>query len=645
MNGESDQQGVDHGNARWPQDLDGHELRRVTQTECSELTKRLPCVKSPSLTSPPRRAWWAWGALLFAAGLSALAQTTADLIRDSFDDTDFRVNVGGVGQGFRAAWMEFGSSASEVNGALVLQQVSPGTVAGVRSADSFAFFNATGVEVTWLIHAAPLGFGAAQAVLGVYRRDLRAAPLPGSNAVPSISLVLETAGDTLQARLVVDKPTAGAVTRATWRLSQWNGLDTMPVRLRLNGGGYRLVFDPVFAPDAETPANPLVGTWDGFFDGQWTQGAVVTVAGRGLPLWAFNIEEIVVRPLEAPVTITFIRQPQNVTVDAGQTASFSVAATGQGTSASTFLYQWQRNGVAVADATNATFTTPPVTLADHGARYRCVVSLPDGAAEATSQEATLFIAGVRVPTVLMRSFVFRPERIVINPGDRVTWLNADVAVHTTTSDTGLWASPELARGATFSFTFTNAGVFRYHSALQRYMRGTVVVQSPPEVTLLSPRNGAIFVTPGLVTFRAEAADLDGQIAQVEFFTGTNLVGTVASPPFEFAWLNPPPGRYELRARATDDRGAWTASAPATFDVTPFVPAELGEAAFVPDAGFRLTLRGTTNAAYVIETASKLSPPPDWQPLVTNTLASGALTFTDTNALQSPRRFYRARPAE
>lgn len=591
------------------------------------------------------RPFRAVAVLLFLAGLSTLAQTAEDLIRDAFDDTDFRVNASGIGQGFRAAGVELGGSVSEVSGVLVLQQTGPGTVAGVRSADSFSFFNAAGVEVTWFINAAPVGFGAAQAVLGVYRSDLRAAPLPGSNAVPSISLVLEAAGDTLQARLVLDKPTTGAVTRATWRLSQWNGLDTLPVRLRLNGGGYRLVFDPAFAPDAETPENPVVGTWDGFFDGQWTQGAVVTVAGKGLPLWAFNFEEIVVRALTAPVTITFTRQPQNVTVKAGDTATFSVAATVQGASGADLLYQWQRNGELLADATNATYTTPPVTLANHGAKYRCIVSLSEGVAQATSQEATLLLAGVRLPTVLMRSFVFRPERIVINPGESVTWTNADVAVHTTTSDTGLWASPELSRGGTFSFTFTNAGVFRYHSTPQPYMRGTVVVQSPPEVTLLSPRNGAVFVTPGVVPFRAEAADPDGQVAQVEFFTGTNLVATVTAPPFEFSWVNPPPGTYELSARATDNRGASASSAPVTFDVTPLLPSKLSEAEFVAGAGFRLTLRGTTNAVYVIEAARDLSPPPDWQPLLTNRLATGTVTFTDTNALQSPRRFYRARSAE
>lgn len=568
-----------------------------------------------------------------------------DLIRDAFDDTDFRVNIGGIGQGFRAAGIELGGSVSEVAGVLVLQQTGPGMVAAVRSADSFSFFNAAGVEVSWLLNAAPVGFGAAQAVLGIYRSDLRAAPLPGSNAVPSISLVLEAAGDTLQARLVLDSPAAGAVTRAIWRLSRWNGLDTMPVRLRLNGGGYRLVFDPTFAPDAETSDNPLVGTWDGFFDGQWTQSAVVTVAGRGLPLWAFNLEEIAVRPLAAPVTITFTRQPQDLTVNAGATASFSVAATVQGASAADLLYQWQRNGEALAGATNATYTTPPVTLADHGTKYRCVVSLPDGVAEATSQEATLRLAGVRVPTVLMRSFVFRPDRIVINPGESVTWTNADVAVHTATSDTGLWTSPELSRGGTFSFTFTNVGLFRYHSAPQPYMRGTVVVQSPPKVTLLSPRNGAVFATPGVVTFRAEATDLDGRIAQVAFFTGTNLLGTVAAPPFEFSWLNPPPGSYELTARATDDRGASTASAPVTFTITPLLPTRLSETDFVTGVGFRLTLRGTTNAAYVIEATRDLSPLPDWQPLLTNRLTAGTLTFTDTNALASPRRFYRARSAE
>lgn len=67
----------------------------------------------------------------------------------------------------------------------------------------------------------------------------------------------------------------------------------------------------------------------------------------------------------APPVIT--SQPQNVTVCAGEPASFSVEATGQ------FLtYQWRRNGVNISGANASTYTIPATTPA-HAGIYDVVV--------------------------------------------------------------------------------------------------------------------------------------------------------------------------------------------------------------------------------------------------------------------------------
>src|SRR3979411_2600950 len=55
----------------------------------------------------------------------------------------------------------------------------------------------------------------------------------------------------------------------------------------------------------------------------------------------------------------------NQTVQSGQTATFSVTATGTGP----LSYQWQRNGTAIGGATSASYTTPATTSADNGARF------------------------------------------------------------------------------------------------------------------------------------------------------------------------------------------------------------------------------------------------------------------------------------
>lgn len=76
--------------------------------------------------------------------------------------------------------------------------------------------------------------------------------------------------------------------------------------------------------------------------------------------------------------------PLAVTVAAGQAATFSVTATGT----APLRYQWQKNNVAIAGATAATYTIARTTTADAGA-YRVIVS--NAAGSATSPAARLTV--------------------------------------------------------------------------------------------------------------------------------------------------------------------------------------------------------------------------------------------------------------
>ncbi len=103
---------------------------------------------------------------------------------------------------------------------------------------------------------------------------------------------------------------------------------------------------------------------------------------------------------------------------------------------------------------------------------------------------------------------------------------------------------------------------------------------PPVVSLVSPTNGTVFTTPVSVVVAAKAYDLDGFVRTVEFFEGTNSLGIVTNgPPLPFGggplppvrlplvvWSNVPPGNYVLTAKATDDGGAATVSAPVDITV-------------------------------------------------------------------------------
>ena len=84
-----------------------------------------------------------------------------------------------------------------------------------------------------------------------------------------------------------------------------------------------------------------------------------------------------------PPSIT--TQPVDTTVTVGQTAKFTVTATGT----KPLSYQWTKNGVNITGATNPSYTTPPTTLADNGSLFAATVTNSVGSV--TSNNATLTV--------------------------------------------------------------------------------------------------------------------------------------------------------------------------------------------------------------------------------------------------------------
>ena len=90
-------------------------------------------------------------------------------------------------------------------------------------------------------------------------------------------------------------------------------------------------------------------------------------------------------PSLSPQLPIIVTQPVAQTVSEGQPATFRVTATG----ADPLEYQWQQNGVDILGAQGARYTTPPVTTADDGTRFRCVVT--NTAGMTTSDEVVLTV--------------------------------------------------------------------------------------------------------------------------------------------------------------------------------------------------------------------------------------------------------------
>jgi len=96
----------------------------------------------------------------------------------------------------------------------------------------------------------------------------------------------------------------------------------------------------------------------------------------------------------APVAPTITAQPANQTVTAGQTATFTVVATGT----APLSYQWSRSGATIAGATSSSYTTGATTSSDNGAQFTVVVGNTVGSV--TSSGAALTVSAAPVtPTI------------------------------------------------------------------------------------------------------------------------------------------------------------------------------------------------------------------------------------------------------
>ncbi len=123
-----------------------------------------------------------------------------------------------------------------------------------------------------------------------------------------------------------------------------------------------------------------------------------------------------------------------------------------------------------------------------------------------------------------------------------------------------------------------------------YITGITNTNIPPSVRIISPANGAVFRAPINIPLYAYANELDGSIVSVEFFAGSNSLGfgtslalppplnpvATTNPPFPtnvyfLVWSNATVGSNTLTAKATDNGGASTVSAPVNITVLPPLP--------------------------------------------------------------------------
>lgn len=113
-----------------------------------------------------------------------------------------------------------------------------------------------------------------------------------------------------------------------------------------------------------------------------------------------------------------------------------------------------------------------VSLVLFAAHWIGLAPVSQGGAQSADQKAA---------AVTIKTFQFRPTPLEVKTGTRVTWTNTDDIGHTVTSGTpesrNNWFNSKLAeKGTTFSFTFTQPGVYTYFCDRHQSMRGEIRVK-------------------------------------------------------------------------------------------------------------------------------------------------------------------------
>ena len=279
-------------------------------------------------------------------------------------------------------------------------------------------------------------------------------------------------------------------------------------------------------------------------------------------------------------------QPTSVTVTAGASASFTVAASGT----APLTYQWQKGGNAISGATTTTYTIAATQSSDAGT-YTCVVS--NSAGSATSNNATL-----TVNTPVAPSIATQPASVTVTAGGSASFT---VAATGTAPLSYQWskggATISGATASTYTIATTQASDAGSYTCTISNSVGSVVTNAAT-VTVTNP------VTAPAITTQPTSASV--------------LVGANAS--FTVAASGSTPLNYQWYKGVSTIAGATAA----TYTITNVQLANAGTYLCVVSnsAG-----SATSNGATLTVTAPAVAPVVTQQPTSASATTGGSATFT------------------
>ena len=75
--------------------------------------------------------------------------------------------------------------------------------------------------------------------------------------------------------------------------------------------------------------------------------------------------------------------------------------------------------------------------------------------------------------IVIKSFNFEPQHLLVNVGDTIRWTNEDLAPHTATAIDASWDTGEIVRGDTRSIVVVEGMETAYFCAFHPHMKGTI----------------------------------------------------------------------------------------------------------------------------------------------------------------------------
>ena len=253
-----------------------------------------------------------------------------------------------------------------------------------------------------------------------------------------------------------------------------------------------------------------------------------------------------------PVAPSIQIQPQDVSAFTGQSAIFSVSA--QGTAP--LQYQWQRDGLDIAGANSASYSTDSLSLADDGASFSVDISNSVASVSSNAVQLTVSVPPNQEPVA---SFVannttgIAPLTVTF---DATASTDSDGSISDYSWDFG---DGNTSTGITTDYTFDTPGVFDVMLTVtddEGEINSTIVQisvsefgnQLPTAIFSATPQSG---VVPLAVDFDASAStDPDNDIVTYNWIFGDGNIGTGETT----SHLYNTAGIYTVILTVTDNNG-------------------------------------------------------------------------------------------